>query len=162
MPKKVPVKLRVNGEEHELHLPPQRILLDALREDLNLTGTKRGCDLGTCGCCTVIVEGVPKLSCLMLAMLAEGQEITTIEGIAPPGGLHPVQKAFVDLGATQCGFCTPGFILTSIAFLRDHPHATREEIASAISGNLCRCTGYVKILDAIESAARSMAPPGEA
>ncbi len=162
MSKKVPVTLRVNGEEHELHLPPQRVLLDVIREDLNLTGTKRGCDLGTCGCCAVLVDGQPVLSCLALAKLSEGHEVTTIEGISAPGALHPVQKAFIDLGATQCGFCTPGFIVTAVAFLRDHPSATREEIARALSGNLCRCTGYVKILDAVASAARSMAPSGEA
>ena len=161
MSKKVPVTLRVNGEEHELHLPPQRVLLDVIREDLNLTGTKRGCDLGTCGCCAVLVDGQPVLSCLSLAKLNEGHEVTTIEGISAPGALHPVQKAFIDLGATQCGFCTPGFIVTAVAFLRDHPGATREEIAQALSGNLCRCTGYVKILDAVASAARTMAPSGE-
>lgn len=131
-----------------------------LREDLGLTGSKRGCDLGTCGCCTVLIDGVPTLSCLTLAKLAEGREITTIEGIAPPGGLHPVQKAFVEKGATQCGFCTPGFIMTAVAFLRDHPSPTREEISRAVSGNLCRCTGYVKILDAIEAASRAMAREG--
>ncbi len=131
-----------------------------LREDLGLTGSKRGCDLGTCGCCTVLLDGVPTLSCLTLAKLAEGREITTIEGIAPPGGLHPVQKAFVEKGATQCGFCTPGFIMTAVAFLRDHPSPTREEISRAVSGNLCRCTGYVKILDAIEAASRAMAREG--
>ncbi len=132
-----------------------------LREDLGLTGSKRGCDLGTCGCCTVLLDGVPTLSCLTLAKLAEGREITTIEGIAPPGGLHPVQKAFVEKGATQCGFCTPGFIMTAVAFLRDHPSPTREEISRAVSGNLCRCTGYVKILDAIEAASRAMAREGD-
>ncbi len=131
-----------------------------LREDLGLTGSKRGCDLGTCGCCTVLLDGVPTLSCLTLAKLAEGREITTIEGIAPPGGLHPVQKAFVEKGATQCGFCTPGFVMTAVAFLRDHPSPTREEISRAVSGNLCRCTGYVKILDAIEAASRAMAREG--
>ncbi len=131
-----------------------------LREDLGLTGSKRGCDLGTCGCCTVLIDGVPTLSCLTLAKLAEGREITTIEGIAPPGGLHPVQKAFVEKGATQCGFCTPGFVMTAVAFLRDHPSPTREEISRAVSGNLCRCTGYVKILDAIEAASRAMAREG--
>lgn len=162
MGKRVPVKLRVNGTEHELHLPPQRILLDALREDLNLTGSKRGCDLGTCGCCTVLEDGKPVLSCLRLAKLAEGHEITTVEGLSPPGGLHPVQRAFVDCGATQCGFCTPGFIVSAVAFLREHPNPTKEEIERALSGNLCRCTGYVKIIQAVESAARSMAPVGEA
>lgn len=158
MPHRASVTLRINGRDHSLTVPPQRILLDVLREDLDLTGTKRGCDLGTCGCCTVLLDGEPTLSCLTLAKLAEGREITTIEGVAPPGGLHPVQKAFVDCGATQCGFCTPGFIMTAVAHLRDHPETTREEIVEAISGNLCRCTGYVKIIEAIQSAAAAMRP----
>ena len=162
MRRRVPVELSVNGEARELHLPPQRVLLDALREDLNLTGTKRGCDLGTCGCCTVLLDGRPVLSCLVLAKLAEGHDVTTIEGVAPPGTLHPVQRAFVDLGATQCGFCTPGFIMTAVAYLRDHPRPSRKELERALSGNLCRCTGYIKILDAVEAAARAMsATPGE-
>jgi carbon-monoxide dehydrogenase small subunit len=131
-----------------------RILLDLVRDDLHLTGTKRGCDLGTCGCCTVLVDGRPTLSCLTLARLVEGRSVTTIEGISPPQGLSPVQRAFVEHGATQCGFCTPGFIMTASAFLRDHPQPTREEIVRAISGNLCRCTGYTKIIEAIEAASR--------
>jgi aerobic carbon-monoxide dehydrogenase small subunit len=157
--KRVPVKLSVNGVERELQLPPQRILLDVLREDLNLTGTKRGCDLGTCGCCTVLEEGKSVLSCLRLAKLADGHAITTIEGLSPPGALHPVQRAFVDHGATQCGFCTPGFIVSAIALLRENPSPSREEVEHALSGNLCRCTGYVKIIEAVQAAARTMASP---
>lgn len=146
------VKLRLNGHPVEVVAPPERILLDLLREDLNLTGTKRGCDLGTCGCCTVWVDGRPTLSCLTLAQLVSQHDITTIEGVTPTAGLNAVQKAFVECGATQCGFCTPGFIMTAGALLRDHPHPTREQIADAVAGNLCRCTGYSKILDAIHAA----------
>jgi len=129
------------------------VLLDLLREQLNLTGTKRGCDLGTCGCCTVLLDGRPTLSCLTLAPLVDGREVTTIEGLSPPNGLSPVQRAFVEHGATQCGFCTPGFVVTATALLRDVPHPTREQIERAISGNLCRCTGYTKIVEAIAAAA---------
>ncbi|MGI0140123.1 MAG: (2Fe-2S)-binding protein [Thermoplasmata archaeon] len=148
-----PLKLTINGLPVATTCPPERILLDLLREDIGLVGTKRGCDLGTCGCCTVLIDGRPTLSCLTLARLAEGRSITTIEGIAPPGGLTPLQRAFVERGATQCGFCTPGFLMTGTALLRDHPHPSREEIVRAISGNLCRCTGYTKIIEAIDVAA---------
>ncbi|MCI4345480.1 MAG: (2Fe-2S)-binding protein [Thermoplasmata archaeon] len=144
-----PLRTRVNGTAVERTVPDERILLDLLREDLRLTGTKRGCDLGTCGCCTVLLDGRPTLSCLTLARSAEGREVTTIEGVTPAEGLHPVQRSFVEHGATQCGFCTPGFVLTSVALLRDHPHPDREEVARAISGNLCRCTGYTKIIEAV-------------
>ncbi len=147
------LRFRLNGQPTEVPCEGSRILLDLLREDLSLTGTKRGCDLGTCGCCTVLLDGRPTLSCLTLASLCEGHDVTTIEGISPPQGLSAVQRAFVDHGATQCGFCTPGFIVTSTALLRDHPHPTRDEIVRAISGNLCRCTGYLKIIEAIEAAA---------
>ena len=133
------------------------VLLDLVRDDLHLTGTKRGCDLGTCGCCTVLVDGRPTLSCLTLARLVEGRSVTTIEGVSPPQGLSPVQRAFVEHGATQCGFCTPGFVITATALLRDHPHPSREEIERAIAGNLCRCTGYIKIVDAIEAASKETA-----
>lgn len=143
------LRLRLNGQPVEAPCPPERILLDLLREDLNLTGTKRGCDLGTCGCCTVLLDGRPTLSCLTLATLAEGKEITTIEGLAKGTELHPVQKSFVEHGATQCGFCTPGFVLSAVALLRDHPHPSRDEVVDAVSGNLCRCTGYTKIVEAI-------------
>jgi carbon-monoxide dehydrogenase small subunit len=145
--------LTINGQPAVVPCPPETILLDLLREPLNLTGTKRGCDLGTCGCCTVWVDGRPVLSCLTLARLMEGRSVTTIEGVSPPSGLNPVQAEFVANGATQCGFCTPGFIMTATALLRDHPHPSREEVERAIAGNLCRCTGYSKIIAAIEAAA---------
>jgi len=143
----------LNGRPAVARCPDERILLDLLREDLRLTGTKRGCDLGTCGCCTVLVDGRPTLSCLTLARLVEGRAVTTIEGVTPAQGLSPVQQAFVDLGATQCGFCTPGFVLTATALLRENPRPSRAEIERAISGNLCRCTGYLAIVRAVERAA---------
>jgi aerobic carbon-monoxide dehydrogenase small subunit len=149
-----PLRFRLNGHPLEVACESPRILLDLLRDDLGLTGTKRGCDLGTCGCCTVLVDGRPTLSCLTLARLVASRDVTTIEGITPPNGLSPVQRAFVELGATQCGFCTPGFIVTATALLRDSPHPGRTEIERAISGNLCRCTGYRKIVEAIEAAGR--------
>jgi aerobic carbon-monoxide dehydrogenase small subunit len=154
MSSREPLRFRLNGRPLETPCEDSRILLDLLREDLELTGTKRGCDLGTCGCCTVFLDGRPTLSCLSLARLVEGRDVTTVEGVSPPQGLSPVQAAFVANGATQCGFCTPGFVMTATALLRDHPHPSREEIVRAISGNLCRCTGYTKIIEAIESAAR--------
>ncbi len=147
------LRFRLNGAPVAVRCPDERILLDLLRDDLRTTGTKRGCDLGTCGCCTVLVDGRPTLSCLTLARLAEGREVTTIEGLTPAQGLTPLQRAFVDTGATQCGFCTPGFLVTATALLREHPHPSREEIERAIAGNLCRCTGYTKIVAAIEAAA---------
>ena len=152
-----PLRFRLNGQPAEVPCEPTTILLDLLREQLRLTGTKRGCDLGTCGCCTVLVDGRPTLSCLTLAALVEGRSVDTIEGISPSQGLSPVQRAFVEHGATQCGFCTPGFVVTATALLRDRPHPSREEIERAIAGNLCRCTGYRKIVEAIESAAREAA-----
>ncbi|MGB6500560.1 MAG: (2Fe-2S)-binding protein [Thermoplasmata archaeon] len=151
------VKFRLNGQPVAAPCDAPRILLDLLRDDLRLTGTKRGCDLGTCGCCTVLVDGRPTLSCLTLARLVEGRDVTTIEGVSPAQGLSRLQRAFVELGATQCGFCTPGFVITATAFLEEHPHPTRAEIERAISGNLCRCTGYIKIVDAIEAASREPA-----
>lgn len=151
-----PLRFRLNGHPVAVACESPRILLDLLREDLGLTGTKRGCDLGTCGCCTVLLGGRPTLSCLTLARLVEGKEVTTIEGVTPANGLSAVQQAFVEYGATQCGFCTPGFVVTATALLRDHPHPGRAEIERAISGNLCRCTGYRKIVEAIEAAAREV------
>ena len=151
--------LSVNGAQHRLAVRPYDVLLDVLREQLNLTGTRRGCDMGTCGCCTVILDGRPVLSCLMLVMEAEGAEITTIEGVAPQevdGELHPVQEAFVQTGGSQCGFCTPGFILSAICLLEKNPDPSEEEIREAISGNMCRCTGYIAIIDAIGIAARRL------
>jgi aerobic carbon-monoxide dehydrogenase small subunit len=149
------IKLIVNGKEYALHVSSERSLLDVIREDLELTGTKRGCDKGDCAACTVLVNGEPMNSCLLLAVQADGKEITTIEGVAQGEKLDPLQEAFIKHGAVQCGYCTPGMILTSIAFLRRNTNPSREEIQRAISGNLCRCTGYVQIIDAVESVARA-------
>jgi carbon-monoxide dehydrogenase small subunit len=145
------IALNVNSEDFEVLIEPHRTLLEVLREDLGLTGTKRGCDLGTCGACTVLIEGKPYLSCLTLAVDVQGKKIVTIEGLAQDEETHPLQKAFVEKGAIQCGFCTPGMILTAKAFLDENPHPSEEEVKKAISGNLCRCTGYVKIVEAILS-----------
>ena len=147
------IKLHVNGADHEILTETHRTLLEVLREDLGLTGTKRACDLGTCGACTVLINCKPHLSCLTLAVDAQEKEILTIEGLAQGGKLHPLQKAFAEKGAIQCGFCTPGMILTAKAFLDEHPHPVEGEVKKAISGNLCRCTGYVKIVEAILSVA---------
>jgi carbon-monoxide dehydrogenase small subunit len=148
------LNLVVNGINQVVDVEPYRSLLDVLRDDLGLTGTKKGCNAGDCGACTVLLNGDPVNACLVLAVQADGQQITTIEGVAAAGKLHPLQEAFVKYGAIQCGFCTPGMVLVSLALLRDNPHPTRAEIQEAISGNLCRCTGYVQIIDAIESVAR--------
>jgi len=147
------IKLHVNGEEFEILTETHKTLLEVLREDLGLTGTKRACDLGTCGACTVLIDRKPYLSCLTLAVAAQGKEIMTIEGLGQGGELHPLQKAFVEKGALQCGFCTPGMILTAKAFLDEHPHPSEGDVKKAISGNICRCTGYVKIVEAILSVA---------
>jgi len=152
------ITLNVNGEEFEVLIEVHRTLLEVLRENLGLTGTKRGCDLGTCGACTVLVEGKPYLSCSTLAVDVQGKKILTIEGLAQDEEAHPLQKAFVEKGAIQCGFCTPGMILTAKAFLDENPHPTEEEVKKAISGNLCRCTGYVKIVEAILSVSPSPRP----
>jgi len=143
----------LNGEEKEIEVSPDRRVVDLLREDLGLTATKEACGMGECGACTILVDGVSRLSCLMLAAQLEGRSITTIEGLGSREALHPVQQAFVEKGAVQCGFCTPGMILASIDLLRDHPAPTREEIRRGLAGNLCRCTGYQKIVDAVEAAA---------
>ncbi len=150
------VQLNVNGRSYELAIRPSDTLALALRDGCGLTGTKIGCDMGTCGCCAVLVDGDPVLSCLTLALEVEGREIRTIEGLAGRDGLHPLQEAFATCGGSQCGYCTPGFIMTSVAFLRERPAPSREEIREAISGNLCRCTGYVKIVDAVETAAEQL------
>jgi carbon-monoxide dehydrogenase small subunit len=150
---KVPLRLRVNGEEYEVLAPVHHTLLEVLREELDLTGTKHGCELGECGACAVLIDGQPQISCLILAVEAQGHEITTIEGLAQGSQPHPLQETFAALGAAQCGYCTPGFIITAKALLDHDPRPTRDEIREAISGNLCRCTGYVKIIDAIEQAA---------
>jgi carbon-monoxide dehydrogenase small subunit len=151
------LRLRVNGETREVATEINKTLLEVLREDLNLTGTKHGCELGECGTCAVLVAGKPVLSCLMLGIEAEHAEILTIEGIMRDGKPHPLQNAFADLGAAQCGYCIPGIILTAKALLDENPTPTREEIRQSLSGNLCRCTGYTKIIQAVELAAKEMA-----
>ena len=146
----VTVSLTVNGTRHECELPARRLLSDALRHDLRLTGTHVGCEHGVCGACTVLVDGAPTRSCLVFAVSLEGAEITTVEGCrAPDGGMGPVQQAFRDCHALQCGFCTPGFITTVTAYLEENPSPTAEEAREAISGNLCRCTGYQNIVAAV-------------
>ena len=143
------IHMTVNGEPVELAVEPYRTLLDALRDDLDLTGAKKGCDRGDCGACTVLVDGKPVASCMMLAVQADSCLITTIEGLRTDGRLHPLQQAFVDHGAVQCGFCTPGMVLSAIALLDENPHPTEGQVREAIAGNLCRCTGYAKIVDAV-------------
>ena len=147
------IQLTVNGEEHEVVVTPNRTLLEILRDELYLTGTKEGCGEGACGTCTVLLDGNPVRSCLILAVEVQGREVTTIEGLAPMGELHPVQKAFVEHGAIQCGFCSPGMILTTKALLDENPNPTEQEARQAISGNVCRCTGYAKIVEAMLKAA---------
>ncbi len=143
------IELKVNGESYETAVDTHRTLLEVLRENLGLTGAKEGCDLGDCGTCTVLIDGKPVLACLTLAVDSVEKEITTIEGLASEGKLHPLQQNFVDHGAIQCGFCTPGMLLSAKAMLDENPNPTEEEIKKGISGNLCRCTGYTKILEAI-------------
>jgi carbon-monoxide dehydrogenase small subunit len=150
------LNLHVNGDKFEILAEVNKTLLQVLREDLGFTGTKRGCDLGACGACTVLIDGKPQLACLTLAVDVQEKEILTIEGLSLNGDLHPLQRAFVEKGAIQCGFCTPGMILTAKAFLDEHPRPSEEEIKRAISGNLCRCTGYVKIVEAILTAAEKI------
>ena len=150
------VTLNVNGLDYETALEPRRTLAEALRYDLGLTGTKIGCKIGDCGACTVLIDGVPSSSCLVLAIEAEGHEIMTIEGVADGNKLHPLQEAFAEVGAIQCGFCTPGMVLTALALLRDNPDPTDAQIRRALSGNLCRCTGYQKIVEAVKEAAKRM------
>ena len=155
------ITLHVNGERREIAIVPHHTLLEVLREDLGLIGTKHGCELGECGACTVLVDGLPVLSCLMLALDMQESEITTIEGLEQEGRLHPLQETFAELGAAQCGYCTPGIVLSGVALLREHPRPTREQIKEALSGNLCRCTGYTKIYEAVESAAQRIAQSEE-
>ena len=150
--KKELVELRINGRSHELAIEPNKLLLDALRVDLQLTGSKRGCDDSSCGACTVLVDGIPMLSCTMLAASCEGQEITTIEGVSEHGSLAAIQKAYGDWGGAQCGFCTPGFIMTVKFLLANNPDPTEAEVRSALSSNLCRCTGYSQMYQAIKAA----------
>jgi carbon-monoxide dehydrogenase small subunit len=154
------VRLRVNGAPVEVFAEPGRVLLDVLREDLRLTGTKSDCGLGVCGTCTVLVDGRPVSSCLLLARLADGRAVTTIEGLGGPGALDPVQAAFAEVGAFECGFCTSGMIVTARALLDRVPSPGRETIVEFMSGNLCRCTGYADIVRAIELAASRSSTPG--
>ena len=160
MQRKVQIALSVNGEPVEAFFAPYKTLLEVLREDLALTGTKHGCELGECGACAVLVDGEPQLSCLVLAVECEGRAIDTVEGLARGSELHPLQAAFADLGAAQCGYCTPGILMTAKALLEREPNPSRERIREAVSGNLCRCTGYQQIFEAIEEAARRMEHEG--
>jgi carbon-monoxide dehydrogenase small subunit len=150
------VSFVLNGERTEAAFAPHKTLLEVLREDLRLTGTKHGCELGECGTCAVLVDGQPVLSCLYLGLECEGRRVETVEGMADSSGLHPLQKAFADLGAAQCGYCTPGFLLTARALLEENPRPSRAQIQEALAGNLCRCTGYIKIFEAVELAAAWM------
>jgi aerobic-type carbon monoxide dehydrogenase small subunit (CoxS/CutS family) len=153
---KVKIALTVNGERTEVAFAPHKTLLEVLREDLSLTGTKHGCELGECGTCTVLLDGTPVLSCLVLGLACAEQSVRTVEGMAQGGKLHPLQETFADLGAAQCGYCTPAFLLTAEALLAENPAPTRAEIKDALAGNLCRCTGYIKIYEAVELAAARM------
>ena len=150
------IELNINGDTHDLLVAPNLTLLEVLREKLGLMGTKRGCDLGACGACTVLIDGEAYLSCLTLAVDAVGKAIMTIEGLAAGGDLHPLQRAFIDQGALQCGFCTPGILMTVVPFLEQNPSPTEADIREAISGNLCRCTGYQKIVESVKLAAEKM------
>ena len=154
---KRPVRLTVNGRDHDVHVEPRLSLADCLRDVLDLTGTHVGCEHGVCGACTVLLDGEPVRACLMLAVQAGGHSITTVEGLSPEEGLTPLQQAFRDKHGLQCGYCTPGILLTTHAFLRDNPHPTHEEIREMLAGNLCRCTGYHFIVEAVEAAARAVA-----
>jgi aerobic-type carbon monoxide dehydrogenase small subunit (CoxS/CutS family) len=146
----------VNGETSQVAASPTKTLLEVLREELDLTGTKHGCELGHCGACTVLVNGAPVLSCLALAVEVQDEQITTVEGLARENHLHPLQQAFAECGAAQCGYCTPGFLISGAALLEANTNPTREEIKAALAGNLCRCTGYTKIIEAVELAAARM------
>lgn len=146
---KTAIELHINGDSYDVLVSPNNTLLEVLREKLGLMGTKRGCDLGACGACTVLIDGEAALSCLMLALDAVGKKVTTIEGLSETGELHPLQKAFVDQGALQCGFCTPGMIMTAQAILQEDPDPTEEIIKKKMAGNLCRCTGYKKVVEAV-------------
>ena len=152
-PTKSQIQFTLNGEVADVAFAPHKTLLEVLREDLGLTGTKHGCELGECGVCTVLIDGQPMLSCLFLGLEAEGRQIITIEGMADGPNLHPLQDAFADLGAAQCGYCSPGFLLTAKDLIEKNPCPTRDEIREALAGNLCRCTGYIKIYEAVELAA---------
>src|SRR5882672_7224655 len=151
------IRLTLNGEETDVSFAPYKTLLEVLREDLGHTGTKHGCELGECGACAVLVEGKPVLSCLLLALECDKKDVLTVEGLAADGNLHSLQDAFADLGAAQCGYCTPAILVTAKALLDQNPHPTRDQIREAISGNLCRCTGYLQIFEAVEAAVLKIA-----
>lgn len=146
------IRITLNGEEVDVSFAPYKTLLEVLREDLGHTGTKHGCELGECGACAVILDGKPVLSCLVLAVECDGREVETVEGLVSDGNLHPLQEAFADLGGAQCGYCTPGILVTAKSLLDENPHPSRDQIREALSGNLCRCTGYLQIFDAVEAA----------
>jgi aerobic carbon-monoxide dehydrogenase small subunit len=150
------IRMRVNGKDYTADVPSQRLLIDCLRYDLGLTGTKEGCSVGVCGACTVVMDGVIVSSCLTLAVLADGKEITTVEGLAQDGKLHPVQQAFIDYGGFQCGICTPGMVVAAKALLDQNPNPSDDDIKDWMMGNLCRCTGYYKIIESIRGAATRM------
>jgi carbon-monoxide dehydrogenase small subunit len=153
---KIAVTLKVNGEEKELLIKEDALLIDVLRDEIGYTGTKRGCGEGECGTCTILIDGRPVNSCLILAALVQGKEITTIEGVGTPENLHPIQQAFVEEGAIQCGFCTPGMVMSTKALLDSEKNPDEQQIRKALSGNLCRCTGYVKIVNAVKKAAEEL------
>ena len=157
MPAHAHIQLSVNGEATEVAFAPYKTLLEVLREDLNLCGTKHGCELGECGACAVLLDDQPVLSCLVLGVECGGRRVTTVEGLVSDGRLHPLQEAFADLGAAQCGYCTPGFLVTAKALLDETPNPTRDQIREALAGNLCRCTGYQQIFEAVEAAIASPA-----
>jgi len=150
------IRLTLNGEQMDVSFAPYKTLLEVLREDLNHTGTKHGCELGECGACAVLLDGEPVLSCLVLALECDGRDVVTIEGLALDGELHPLQEAFANQGGSQCGYCTPGMILTAKALLDRTPNPSHDQIREALSGNLCRCTGYLQIFDSVEAAMREI------
>lgn len=146
------IRITLNGEQTDVSFAPYKTLLEVLREDLGHTGTKHGCELGECGACAILLDGKPVLSCLLLALECDGKDVLTVEGLGSDGKLHPLQDAFADLGAAQCGYCTPAILVTARAFLDQNPHPNRDQIRAALSGNLCRCTGYLQIFEAVEAA----------
>lgn len=155
------IRMTLNGEEVDVSFAPYKTLLEVLREDLGHTGTKHGCELGECGACAVLLDGVPVLSCLVLAVECDGRKVLTVEGLVTDGSLHPLQQTFADLGAAQCGYCTPGILVTAKALLDQNAHPSRDQIREALSGNLCRCTGYLQIFEAVEAAMVSIAEQKE-
>ena len=155
------IRFTLNGEDTDVSFAPYKTLLEVLREDLGHTGTKHGCELGECGACAVLLDGKSVLSCLMLALECDGRQVLTVEGLVEEGKLHPLQDAFADLGAAQCGYCTPGILVTAKALLDGNPHPSRDQIREALSGNLCRCTGYLQIFEAVEAAMLKIAEQGK-